>query len=254
MSAPPATATADGALNAGQKRALERVLAGESVFITGAAGTGKTFLLRRIIDALAARFGATENDGTVPVTAPTGIAASHLGGQTIHSWAGIGLGKGSVDKLLPKVLSNDAAVGRWRRASALVIDEVSMLDGSLHGARGDRSSGARCLCAVRRAAARALRRFLPAPARLSRVRRVRFRVGRVVVVPRHHPRADGNFRCLGLQICAEIPTRRGWWMCQPACRPYRKTKIPLNVQFSGAQNWTFIGILRFQFYARTQVA
>ena len=147
VSAPPATATADGALNAGQKRALERVLAGESVFITGAAGTGKTFLLRRVIDALAARFGATENDGTVPVTAPTGIAASHLGGQTIHSWAGIGLGKGGVDKLLPKVLSNEAAVGRWRRAAALVIDEVSMLDGSLFTALEAIGRAARGVCA-----------------------------------------------------------------------------------------------------------
>ena len=67
----------------------------------------------------------------VPVTAPTGIAASHIGGQTIHSWAGIGLGKGDLEKLLAKVTSNHTAVDRWCRAKALVIDEVSMLDGHL---------------------------------------------------------------------------------------------------------------------------
>jgi len=69
--------------------------------------------------------------GRVAVTAPTGIAASHVQGQTIHSWAGIGLGKGSVDTVVSKALGNSGACDRWRAASVLVIDEVSMLDSHL---------------------------------------------------------------------------------------------------------------------------
>ena len=65
------------------------------------------------------------------VCASTGIAASHVGGVTIHSWAGIGLGKGSPSMLVSKVLGNGAAVERWVAAAVLVLDEVSMLDSNL---------------------------------------------------------------------------------------------------------------------------
>ena len=51
--------------------------------------------------------------------------------MTIHSWAGIGLGKGPPHSLLQKVMSSSAAVERWRRAAVLVVDEVSMLDSGL---------------------------------------------------------------------------------------------------------------------------
>jgi ATP-dependent DNA helicase PIF1 len=58
--------------------------------------------------------------------APTGIAASHIGGQTIHLWAGIGLGKDNMEKMCEKVEGSDPASGRWREADVLVIDEVSV--------------------------------------------------------------------------------------------------------------------------------
>ncbi len=126
---PPTTTTAVklGDLNAGQRDAHTGVLAGDNVFITGAAGTGKSFLLRCMIDTLEARLGSSG----VAVTAPTGIAASHINGQTLHSWAGIGLGKGNASKLLEKVMGNASACERWRRVRALVVDEISMLDGQL---------------------------------------------------------------------------------------------------------------------------
>ena len=123
---PPAAVIPRTALNEEQMRAADRVLGGENCFLTGAAGTGKSYLLRFIIQSLESRY-----PGGVAVTAPTGIAASHVQGVTIHSWAGIGLGKGSVGKLVEKVLSNAAACQRWTKARALLIDEVSMLDSLL---------------------------------------------------------------------------------------------------------------------------
>ena len=62
------------------------MLGGQNVFLTGAAGVGKSYLLRYVIQELEA---AWPGAGQVPVVAPTGIAASHVQGVTIHSWAGI---------------------------------------------------------------------------------------------------------------------------------------------------------------------
>ena len=125
---PPAPRIARSALNAEQLGAAQRVLSGQNVFLTGAAGVGKSYLLRYVIQELESTWPAS---GQVPVVAPTGIAASHVQGVTIHSWAGIGLGKGSPSALCDKVMGNAAAVERWRRAKCLVLDEVSMLDSGL---------------------------------------------------------------------------------------------------------------------------
>eukprot|EP00928_Gymnodinium_smaydae_P040769 TRINITY_DN2761_c0_g1_i1.p1 TRINITY_DN2761_c0_g1~~TRINITY_DN2761_c0_g1_i1.p1 ORF type:complete len:687 (+),score=96.16 TRINITY_DN2761_c0_g1_i1:62-2062(+) len=118
----------ESALTEDQRRAALRVLDGGHVFITGAAGTGKSVLLRYIIQRLS-------QDGTSPeqlaVTAPTGLAAANIGGVTTHSWAGVRLGVGSPRRLLEVVRRNPAALRRWREASALVIDEVSMLSPAL---------------------------------------------------------------------------------------------------------------------------
>ncbi|EOD20460.1 hypothetical protein EMIHUDRAFT_208320 [Emiliania huxleyi CCMP1516] len=106
--------------------AAQIVLAGTNAFLTGAAGVGKSFLLRYIIQELERRMPEQ-----VAVCAPTGIAASHVQGVTIHSWSGIGLGKGGAQALLQKVEGNVAAQGRWRLARCLIIDEISMLDSLL---------------------------------------------------------------------------------------------------------------------------
>jgi ATP-dependent DNA helicase PIF1 len=129
LPAPPSVTIPRTALNDEQRLAADRVLGGENCFLTGAAGTGKSFLLRYIIQQLEAR-----HPGGVAVTAPTGIAASHVQGVTIHSWAGFGLGKGTISKLVDKVTSNATACQRWSRAHALLIDEVSMLDSHLFDA------------------------------------------------------------------------------------------------------------------------
>jgi len=102
-----------------QALALEIMLAGENVFLTGPAGSGKTFVLNQFIRL-------AKHDGKhVSVTATTGLAASHLGGSTIHSWSGIGVS----DELSSHFLEG-LSKGRREiieKTDILIIDEVSML-------------------------------------------------------------------------------------------------------------------------------
>ena len=102
-----------------QALALEIMLSGENVFLTGAAGSGKTFVLNQFIK-LSKRAGKK-----VSVTATTGLAATHLGGTTIHSWSGMGI----MDFLPAKFVEN---LSKGRReiienTDTLIIDEISML-------------------------------------------------------------------------------------------------------------------------------
>jgi ATP-dependent DNA helicase PIF1 len=102
-----------------QGLALEVMLSGESVLLTGPAGAGKTFVLNQFIRL-------AKSDGKhVSVTATTGLAATHLGGTTIHSWAGIG-----VNDHVPDGFAEHVAKGRREiieSTDVLIIDEISML-------------------------------------------------------------------------------------------------------------------------------
>jgi len=73
-----------------QQETATRANTGENLFITGGAGTGKSTLLRHIISALQKKHGYD----SVGITAPTGVAAVNVNGQTLHSFFGIGLGNG----------------------------------------------------------------------------------------------------------------------------------------------------------------
>lgn len=75
-------------LNIEQQAAASHILSGNNVFVTGSAGTGKTYLIKYVIQELIKEYG----EDAVAVTAPTGIAAINIGGQTIHSFSGVGLG------------------------------------------------------------------------------------------------------------------------------------------------------------------
>lgn len=105
---------------------IKAALSGESVFFTGSAGTGKSFVLRMLVKALKKKYAVPNS---VFVTAPTGIAACNVGGITLHSFAGVGLGKGSAHFLAESILKHDAKAANWQQCKVLVIDEVSMLDG-----------------------------------------------------------------------------------------------------------------------------
>ncbi|KAJ3552575.1 hypothetical protein NM688_g4082 [Phlebia brevispora] len=91
--------------------------------------TGKSVLLREIIKVL--RKKHVRSADAVAVTASTGIAACNIGGVTIHSFAGIGIGEGDANTLATRVRKNKKAMARWLRTRVLIIDEISMVDGDL---------------------------------------------------------------------------------------------------------------------------
>lgn len=102
-----------------QALALEIMLSGESVLLTGPAGSGKTYILNQFIRH------AKAAGKHVSVTATTGLAATHLGGTTIHAWAGIGV----MDEL-PDRFADHVSKGRRdiiTKTDVLIIDEISML-------------------------------------------------------------------------------------------------------------------------------
>ena len=101
----------------------------KSVFFTGSAGTGKSVLLRETIKVLRDKY--RREPDRVAVTASTGLAACNVGGVTLHSFAGIGLGKEPVPELVKKIKKNQKAKNRWMRTKVLIIDEISMVDGDL---------------------------------------------------------------------------------------------------------------------------
>jgi ATP-dependent DNA helicase PIF1 len=111
-----------------QRKAYELVEQGKSIFLTGPGGTGKSFLLKTIYEEIPRTTGKY-----VAVTALTGCAALLLGrhAKTLHSWAGIGLGKDSAGVTVSKIIKAGKKIGRpfmrWRTTDILIIDEVSMM-------------------------------------------------------------------------------------------------------------------------------
>jgi ATP-dependent DNA helicase PIF1 len=110
-----------------QKQALSVMMSGANVFLTGAPGAGKTYVLGQFIKR------AERQGKKVAVTASTGIAASHLAGTTIHSWSGLGIIDSLASDDLRRLGGSERLIKRYNSTDVLVIDEVSML----HGARLD---------------------------------------------------------------------------------------------------------------------
>jgi ATP-dependent exoDNAse (exonuclease V) alpha subunit len=84
-------------------------------------GTGKSVLLREIIKTMQRKH--TKSYDAVAITASTGLAACNIGGMTIHSFAGIGLGLETAEELAVKIKKNKKAVARWLRTKVLIVDE-----------------------------------------------------------------------------------------------------------------------------------
>lgn len=108
-----------------QKDALNILKAGKNVYLTGAAGSGKTYALNEYISYL------KERGVSVGVTASTGIAATHIGGVTIHSWSGVGVKETLNEADVENLTQKEHLYKRFERTRVLVIDEVSMLSSRL---------------------------------------------------------------------------------------------------------------------------
>jgi ATP-dependent DNA helicase PIF1 len=107
-----------------QRKAYDLVEQGKSIFLTGPGGTGKSFLLKAMYEMIPLR---TEKH--VAVTAMTGCAALLIGrfAKTLHSWAGIGLGRENAATLKATICRSGKALRRWLGTDVLIIDEVSMM-------------------------------------------------------------------------------------------------------------------------------
>ncbi len=107
-----------------QKDVIEILKLGHNVFLTGSAGSGKTYMLNKYIKYL------KDNKIEVSVTASTGLAATHLNGRTIHSWSGIGIKDQLTNSQIKALKDNDALSSRVILSRVLIIDEISMLNSS----------------------------------------------------------------------------------------------------------------------------
>src|SRR3990167_5286875 len=92
-----------------------------NVFLTGAAGTGKSFLLQRYL--------AGKPSESFPVVASTGAAAVLVGGRTFHSFFGLGILEGGPGATVTRAIRSGKVVRRLNGACCVIIDEVSMLSG-----------------------------------------------------------------------------------------------------------------------------
>lgn len=104
-----------------QEKALEFLKSGRNIFLTGSAGTGKTYVLNQFIEHL------KDAKIEVAVTASTGIAATHIMGSTIHSWVGMGIKQRVTDKDLANLKKQKSIRDKFNKTKVLIIDEISML-------------------------------------------------------------------------------------------------------------------------------
>ena len=106
-----------------QQIAFDKYIQGQNIFITGPGGTGKSALIKHL------KQDADKRGKHIQVCALTGCAAVLLEckAKTLHSWSGIGLGKGPIEQLIKKVQKNKHSKALWKETDILVVDEVSMM-------------------------------------------------------------------------------------------------------------------------------
>lgn len=107
-------------LNEGQKTTFDCFIAGENIFITGDAGTGKSYLVKAIDEF------CTLNDLTIVKTAPTGVAALNIYGATLHKQFKLEVGLDFSEVTENSVVTNKA-YNFLKRTDILLIDEISMV-------------------------------------------------------------------------------------------------------------------------------
>jgi ATP-dependent DNA helicase PIF1 len=108
-------------LSESQRLAIDNIESGKNVFVTGCAGSGKSYLLHYLKENIKNKF--------LQITATTGIAAVNIGGTTLHSWACLGLEELPIEQIVKNIMSPKGIHVRRRIQSTevLAIDEISML-------------------------------------------------------------------------------------------------------------------------------
>jgi len=114
-----------------QKEALNSILDGKNVFLTGPGGTGKSHLLKIFIERYNKTNILSDSEKKLYVTSTTGISSLLINGKTLHSYAGIGLGNKSSEFYIDKIKKNYKLKNRWINTKILIIDEISMLEPEL---------------------------------------------------------------------------------------------------------------------------
>lgn len=104
-----------------QALALDLCESGENIFLTGGAGSGKSYVIRE--------FMKKKDDQQLPILASTGAAAVLLGGRTFHSFFGLGIMEGGAQATLQRVLQNKNVLKRIKKVEGIIIDEISMIPG-----------------------------------------------------------------------------------------------------------------------------
>jgi ATP-dependent DNA helicase PIF1 len=120
--------------NKEQKFAYEKMTGGSSVFLTGVAGVGKSYVIQEFCRSFGCRQNTPRHSRkkiNIGLTSTTGTSALLIGGTTLHSFLGIGLGSASEDSLVSKIRSRRFLKLRWMELDVLIIDEVSMLSADL---------------------------------------------------------------------------------------------------------------------------
>jgi hypothetical protein len=108
-----------------QDNALQILKTGANVFLTGSPGSGKTHTVNAYVDWL-------RSHGIEPsITASTGVAATHIHGLTLHAWSGIGITENFTPYELDRIASKEPVAKRIQKTSVLIIDEISMLSGTI---------------------------------------------------------------------------------------------------------------------------
>ena len=113
---------ANSELTSCQQKALTLLNGADNVFLTGVAGSGKSFLIQHFLKG--------KNQKTNPIVASTGAAAVLVNGVTFHSFFGLGIMEGGLDRTVERALKDKRLKKRLRNTLNLVIDEVSMISGS----------------------------------------------------------------------------------------------------------------------------
>ncbi|AFY03128.1 ATP-dependent DNA helicase Pif1 [Bdellovibrio bacteriovorus] len=111
----------DVELSPEQSSALDLLRSGENVFLTGGAGSGKSFLIRQFMREL--------DPKEMPILASTGAAAVLLGGRTFHSFFGLGIMEGGADATYERASKDKRLMSRLRKVEGVIIDEISMIPG-----------------------------------------------------------------------------------------------------------------------------